>query len=356
MDLIPQKILDIEKEIRETPYHKATEHHIGKLRARLARLKDKQLEAMAKAKGGGGGGYSIKKQGDATVVLIGPPSSGKSTLINKLTSVESKVAAYDFTTTSIIPGMMKYKDAYIQILDVPGLIKGASLGKGKGKEVISVARAADLLLIITEVKREGIFPILSSELESAGIRINKTPPNIKISKKTSGGIEIQTNFKQKLSKDTIREIISEMGVKNAAVLLKQVVEVEDLIDALSANRIYLPALYLVNKIDTAAGYFNEDALLISAEKGTGLEKLKQSLWEKLNLLRVYLVRVDDKPNFDSPIIMKKGQNLLAAAEKIGTEFAAGKSTAKIWGPSAQFPGQEVPLSFPISENLQIKFI
>src|SRR3989338_8231290 len=171
MNDLNSQIADIEKEIRETPYHKGTEHHIGKLRARLSKLKDKALESQARG-GGGGGGYAVKKQGDATVVLIGPPSSGKSTLINKLTNAESKVAPYAFTTVSVIPGMLKYKDTYIQILDVPGLIQGAKVGRGRGKEVLSVARGADLLLIMTDVERAEILGNLTHELEESGIRIN----------------------------------------------------------------------------------------------------------------------------------------------------------------------------------------
>lgn len=358
MSDVSQQISQIEEEIRKTPYHKGTEHHIGKLRARLARLKDKEIEVFSK-KGGGGRPFAIKKEGDATVVLVGPPSVGKSTLLNKLTNAESKVAPYAFTTVSVIPGMLKYKDAYIQILDVPGLIEGARQGKGRGKEILSVARGSDLLLIMTDVDRLDSLEKMKEELEGAGIRINKKPPQVVIDKKAGGGLTIHSNIRQDINQVTIKEILSEMGIKNADVTIKERLTIEELIDSASPSRVYLSALFVINKVDTSPNYdisIYDNYLPVSAESGAGLTKLKEEIWKKLELVRIYLVRGDEKPNLENPIVMKAGQTLLDVAEKIGTEFSQGKKLAKIWGPSARFAGQEVSLSTPVVEGIQVRFI
>ncbi len=366
MTTIQKQIENIEKEIRETPYHKATEHHIGKLRAKLAKLRDKQIGQKIK-KRGGGRGYAIKKQGDATVVLVGPPSVGKSTLLNKLTNAKSKIAPYAFTTVSVIPGMMKYKDAQIQILDVPGLIEGAEEGRGRGREVLSVARGADLLIILCDVGMRDKFEQITKALEKTGIRINKEPPNVSIVKKVRGGIIIHSNIKHGLSKDTIKDIAQELGIKNAEITIKEKLKTERLIDAFSPNRVYIPAIYLINKSDLLKNetipakynniyYYSENSILISAKKGKGINKLKQSIWENLNLVRIYLVKANEKPSFKHPVIMKKDQILYNVAEKIGTEFAEDKTRAKIWGPGAKHPGQEVSLSKKVVGEMQVRFI
>jgi small GTP-binding protein len=73
---------------------------------------------------------------------------GKSTLMSKLTGVHSEVAAYEFTTLTCIPGTIHHKDTKIQLLDLPGIIEGASMGRGRGRQVIAVAKSSDCILMV----------------------------------------------------------------------------------------------------------------------------------------------------------------------------------------------------------------
>ena len=357
MSDITQQIEDIKEEIRKTPHHKGTEHYIGKLRARISRLKDKQIDYEIKKSGGGGEGYAVKKHGDATVALVGPPSVGKSTLINNLTNTQSKVAEYAFTTLTVIPGMLNYKDAYIQIFDIPGIIAGAKEGRGKGRQVLSVARNSDLLLIMCDPDTINNLDQIIDDLEGSGIRINKDKPNVHIQKRVSGGIIIHSNIKQDLSPETIEEIAKEMGTKNADITLKEKVTMDSFIDSLSASRVYIPAIYVLNKIDTLPKNHHIEAniLPISSDKKIGLDSLKEEIWNKLKLIRVYLVRPDEEPNFNSPIIIKDGGTLSVIAKKLGTNFE-NKTLAKIWGNGAHYPGQEVSLNSPVQEGMQVRFL
>lgn len=356
-EITKMKIKRIEKEIRDTPYHKATEHHIGGLRAKLSKLKESELESSSKK--GGGVGYSVKKQGDATVVLAGLPSVGKSTLLNQLTNAKSKIAPYAFTTVNVIPGMMEYKDAKIQILDIPGLIEGAEEGRGRGKEVISVIRNSDLLIILCDVNKISSFETISKTLENSGIRLNKTPPKVTIEKKLKGGINIVSNFKQEFSNETIKQIAKEYRIANADITLKEKLSISSLIDAFSSNPVYISTIYVVNKIDIknnskkGSGY---ETIAISAEKNTNLDNLREEIWKKLEFIRVFLVRTSEKPSDNNPIVMQKGQTLLDVSEKLGTEFAENKKRAKIWGIGAKFAGQEVSLSLKVQEGMQIRFV
>lgn len=143
-----EKIAAFEEELKNTKYNKRTQRSIGLLKAKIARLRDeKHKKATAQL---AADGFAVKKTGDATAALIGFPSAGKSTLLNKITDADSAVAAYAFTTLTVIPGVLNYKKTRIQILDVPGLIEGASGGKGRGKEVLAAASNADLIILLVD--------------------------------------------------------------------------------------------------------------------------------------------------------------------------------------------------------------
>jgi uncharacterized protein len=356
---IDEQIAEIEAVLRKTPHHKATNGFIGAMRAKIARLKDKDIDSATKGKGGGGGGFTVKKQGDATVVLIGPPSAGKSTLINLLTNAESKVAPYAFTTVTVVPGMLKYKDAYIQILDIPGLIEGAKEGKGRGKEVLSVAKGADLLLIMTDVKRVGAFANMVKELGGAGIRINQEKPKVQIEKKINGGLEVFSNFKQSIDKDTIKQIAREYGIKSGNITLQEKITLNRLFDAFSPNRVYVPAIFVINKIDSEPNYkkmIEGEFVGISADKKEGMDVLIDTIWETLKFVTVYLVKPDENLNRADPMVVINSNTLRDVAEKIGPDFAASKKLVKIWGTGAKFPGQEVSFDTKVLEGMMIRFI
>ncbi len=121
---VEEQIREVEEEIKNTSYNKKSQHHIGILKAKLARLR--MDSEKRKSAGGSSEGYAVRKSGSATVALVGFPSVGKSTVLNRITNAQSEVADYAFTTLTVIPGLLEYKGAKIQVLDLPGLIKDAS--------------------------------------------------------------------------------------------------------------------------------------------------------------------------------------------------------------------------------------
>ena len=98
---ILEQIADLEAEYARTQKNKATEYHLGRLKAKLAKLKSEVMAGSTKSGGKAGDGFDVTKSGDTRVGLIGFPSVGKSTLLTTLTGTESLIAAYEFTTRAL---------------------------------------------------------------------------------------------------------------------------------------------------------------------------------------------------------------------------------------------------------------
>ncbi|MCD6108859.1 MAG: GTP-binding protein [Thermoplasmata archaeon] len=356
---IEKQIKEIEEEIFSTQYNKATEHHIGKLKAKLAQLKE-QLE-REKSRKGGGKGFLIKKSGDATVAILGFPNVGKSTLLKQLTGVETKVADYDFTTIKVIPGMMKHNGANIQILDLPGIIKGASVGRGRGREILSAIRNIDLALIIVDSNNNIPNQIseIIKELYAAGIRLNEKPPDIKIVPKSEGGINISKTISLKISDKTIKAIVSEYYV-NADVIIKEDVNEDQLIDYLSKNRAYIKAIVVANKIDMTKGENIIDEIMVdgkkwkiipvSAKEKINLNLLKKEIFSELNLIRIYLKPIGGDIDYNKPMILKKNALVEDVCKKLHRDFVNKFKYALVWGKSVKYPGQRVGLDHVLEDE------
>ncbi|MDI9633036.1 MAG: GTP-binding protein [Methanolinea sp.] len=361
MSGLEDQIRELEEELKRTPYNKATSKHIGRLKAKIARLKDEAVSRAMRA-GGGGEGYSVKKSGDATVVLVGFPSTGKSTLLNALTGAKSEVGAYAFTTVSVIPGALEHRGARIQILDIPGLIAGAAMGKGRGKEVIGVVRSADLIVILLDIYNASHVDVLLSELYDAGIRINRERPDITIKKTAHGGIRMNHVGALDLDIEEIRAILQENRIVNADVLIRGNATQEDIIDAMLGNRVYIPAFVAVNKVDLVdeatrraisqeiTRKFGSPPLLISAQTGYHMEELKDMIFDTLGFIRVFLKPQNEAADLEEPLIVRKGSTVADVCRRLHRDFVDRFRYARVWGSSVKHPGQRVGLSHTLKEG------
>lgn len=350
------EIQEIEAQIAKTKYNKSTQHAVGLMKAKLAKLKEKR-----ETRGSGGKkmeGYDVRKTGDGTVILVGFPSVGKSTLLNDLTNAESKTAAYAFTTLTVVPGIMHFGDAKIQILDVPGIVKGAAAGTGRGKEVLSVMRSADLALLIIDVNAPEHYDVLKKEIYDSHLRLNKKKPEVRIVKGSHGGIKVASTVKlTKIDEETIKSVCKEFKINNADIIIRTDIDVDEFIDVLEGNKKYIPAIIVVNKIDLATEKQVEKIvtdlkadLAISAKDKIYIEQLKELIFEKLDLIRIYLKEPSKEADLKIPLIIARNSKIEDICNKLHKDFVSKFKFCRVWGKSSKFPGQRFMLDHKLQDR------
>jgi ribosome-interacting GTPase 1 len=299
----PEKIKALEVMMAVIPKHKGTERLRGQLKSRMAKLKEElqKKPTVSRAEQA----YTIKREGAAQVVLLGLPNSGKSSLLSRITNASSEIADYPFTTQKPIPGMIKFENLQIQLVDTPPLqLDHVEPG------FPNLVRNADALLLLIDLMEDSIFQmeILLEELERMRIKIVGRGP---IPLPEAGWVSLRALL-----------IGNKCDVKNAMEEYRK----------------------LENRFKNAF-----PILPISAPEEMNLDELKKEIYQILDILRVYTKVPGKEPDLTEPVVLKKGSTVEEVALSVHKDFAAKLRYAKIWG-SGKFGGQMVKRDYRVSEG------
>ncbi|WP_297490911.1 GTP-binding protein [Thermococcus sp.] len=350
---IPEKIRALEKMYATVPKHKGTEKLRLQIKRRLSELR-KELEKQRQVKKGGGGpSIAVKKEGAAQIALVGLPNVGKSSLLRALTNADVDVASYAFTTVQPIPGMMHHRDVQIQLVEVPGLVEGAALGKGMGPQLLSVVRNADAIAMVIDLSRDPIkqMEVLLREFERAGIKVNRRRPRVEVKRTAMGGIVINGAENIRGDVSEVMKILRDERIHSAELTVKEPVTLEEIADALDESLVWRRAIIIANKGDAPGSRENYEKLLkaygdrfkiipVSAKRNIQLDKLKDELYELAGIIRVFTKSPGEEPAYP-PVPLKRGSTVMDLAERIHKDFTRNFRYARVWRKSAKFPDQRV---------------
>lgn len=277
----------LEVMLREMPKHKASEKLQSELKQKISRAK-KEVEAERKS-GKKGHGVRIPRQGAGTAVLLGGPNAGKSQLLARLTRATPEIAPYPFTTRAPQPGMMAWEDVMVQLIDMPPITKDFMEPYVQG-----IVRAADVAVLLVDLGSDDGLEQLQELLD----RMAAT----------------KTRLARSSSLDE-----EDVGISYTQTLL-------------APNKIDLPEaadrLELLH--DLCPLDFSEHP--ISAAQGTGLEALREAIYQGLDVVRVYTKLPTAKTaDYGRPFTPRRGSTLVDVAAMVHQDLAAQLKFARVWG-------------------------
>ena len=350
-----EKIRALEEFISSVPKHKGTENLLLWARRRLSQLREEVEEKKRKRGGGKGPRFFIEKEGAAQIVLLGVPNSGKSSILSKLTKAKPVIAEYPYSTREPVPGMLEYQDVKFQLVDTPGLPFDTGERVGWMGRTLGLARNADGIILVLDMTRDPLAQLRGAikELEAHGILVRKPKAEVKIVRTSRGGINVVVLGRLvDASVDDVKKLLREYRIHHAIVKVVGEASIDDIEHSLIGNLTYKPTLILANKIDVPRARRLYELLKrngidkyvktlpVSAVTGEGLEKVGETLFNLLGIVRVYT----KQPNAEvaeNPLILRRGATVLDVAEHVHSRLAENFRYAKIWGKSAKYPGERV---------------
>ena len=289
-----EKAVYLEELISLIPKHKGTDKLRAGYRRRLSKLKS--AAEIKKGTRTRDSAFHIDKEGAGQVALVGPPNVGKSALVVALTNASPQVAAFPHTTWTATPGMMLVENVQIQLIDTPPLTRDFV-----EPELMDLIKRSDLILLVLDLQAD---PVEQLEDTVALMRDHRIVPH------------------------HLRDRYPEQ--RGLAVI---------------------PFLVLVNKCDDES--MDEDCdifrqlleddwslLPLSATTGRGLEQFKQTVFRRLEIMRVYSKTPGKDPDFTTPFVLKNGDTVTVFAGKVHKDFVDNLKTVRVWGHGV-FDGQLV---------------
>ncbi len=339
-----EKLKCLEVMLREAPSHKGGETLRAEIKTKISKIKEKLLKEKETKKKGYS--LSVKKEGAAQVVLVGPPNTGKTSLLNALTNAQYDTAEYPFTTTKPNLGTLDYQTVKLQLVDLPPLNPDAAL---KQATYFAIIRNADLALIVVDDLKQ--VKQLLKDFSDSHILLNKPKPAIRIRKTSTDGLEFIGEKLIKAEMDDVKKVLRENNVANAIIEVFEPVELDDFFEVMNEKLAYLPALIVWNKQTKGKllKHQNFEILPTSVTEKFNLDLLQEKMWEKLRLIKVYTKEPGKKPKMTEPITLKIGSSIKDMAMHVHKDFIKKFKYARVWG-SAKHDGAAVGLDYKLGDN------
>ncbi len=362
---IAQRIIELEKLLSLAPRHKGGERMVGDYRKKLAQLKallEKRREQDRARKSGGTEEGVVRKEGAGQVCLIGVTNCGKSSIINAVTNATFDIGDYPFTTPIPTPAMLTLEDINIQLVELPGVFKGSHKA-GIGRQALAVARNTDCIAIIIDLSRDidTQMDVILGELDAARIRLNKEKTAVRIERVGLGGLMIYGAQNYQGDVEEVMEYLRARRVSNIIVRFQKPATFEQLMDAMDASVAYVRAMVIATKgdADGSEARFKEleekystrfDIIPISAEKGENLDGMSWTLYNHLDILRVY-TKIPGKKRERKPIVLPEGSVVADAAGKVHKElFVERFRSAVILRENDKIKRRVVGLNYPLQDG------
>lgn len=239
---------------------------------------------------------AVRREGAAQVALVGAPNAGKSSLLQALSHVQIKIGDYAFTTLRPVPALTRIGGVLVQLVEIPGLIAGAAEDRGGGRALLGVLRGADAIVYCQDIAApHDALADVRAEVAAAGIDLPALLAATKMDEAPAGALQ------------RLRSAVPGLPVVGVSVL--------------------------------------DDATL---------DAFKEAVWRLTGLIRVYL-RHDGHVD-DEPLALRPGATVADVARAIHKEVGASCRTARLWGPSARFAGQQVGREHRVRDGDAIEVI